>query len=113
VSGVLSDFDNFLLARDPPGIMPSRCLAQQVKVGFAAGTGIDNGRQVAGKIEGITLIVQSKTKRKFQSHFWFADELSVMPFLPVEDHAALLRHGIDKRFEVGGKPESIGYDAGK
>jgi hypothetical protein len=91
--------------------MPSWCLAQPVKVGFAAGAGIDDGGEVARIVEGIAVIVQAKTEGKFQSHFGFAGELSVVPFFPVEDHPSLFPDAIDKRFAVRGKPDGKSYDA--
>src|SRR6202035_621020 len=97
----------------PPGIMRSGYLAQQVKVGLATGARIDDGGKVAGIIEGIPGVIQTETERKLQSCFGLSDKLAILPFLTVEDHAALFGYSVNKGFEVGRKPEAVGDDPWK
>ena len=69
--------------------MRSGYLAQQVKVGLATGARIDDGGKVTGIIEGVPGVIQTETERKFQRCFGLPDKLAILPFLTVEDHAAL------------------------
>jgi len=58
-------------------------LAQKIKVGMTAGARIDDGRQVPGKIVGVTVVIQRKSEGDLQRDLRRPDEFSISPRLTV------------------------------
>ena len=88
-------------------------LAQKIQVGLPAGTRIDDGRKVAGKIVGVTLVIQGGRKRNLQRNLRRPDEFSICPELTVNRGFTARGDCIEERLAVVSKNCSRGENPGK
>src|SRR5580692_7875364 len=78
-------------------------LAQKIEVLVTAGTRIDDGGKVLGKIVGVTGVHQGKSKGDLQRDLGRPDGFTVSPRLTVNRHFTTRRNCIQERLAVASK----------
>ena len=79
-------------------------LTQKIEVGVTAGTRIDDGGKVAGKIVGVTAcVIQGKGKGNLQRELGCSDDFSVFPRLTVNRDLAAGCNCIQERLAIVSK----------
>jgi hypothetical protein len=88
-------------------------LALKIEVGVAARARIDDGRKVSGKIIGVALVIQRKSKGDLQRDLRRPDGVTVSPELTVYRDLTTGGNGIPEGLAVASKSRSRRYCAGK
>src|SRR5580704_619212 len=92
---------------------PDLFLAQNIEVGVTAGTRIDDGGKVSGKIVGVTGVHQGKSKGDLQRDLARPDGFTVSPSLTVNRHFTAGRNCIQERLAVASKSGIERYYTGE
>jgi hypothetical protein len=87
-------------------------LREEVEVVVAAGAGVDDGGEVAGDDEGVTLVVFAEGEGEFQGRDGGANRGAVAPGLAVDGGLAIGGEGVDEGFSVLCEIGDVGGDAG-
>src|SRR5580700_11944817 len=88
-------------------------LAQKIEVLVTAGTRIDDGGKVLGKIVGVTGVHQGKSKGDLQRDLGRPDGFTVSPSLTVNRHFTAGRNCIQERLAVASKSGIERYYTGE
>src|SRR5580658_628502 len=88
-------------------------LAQKIEVSVTAGTRIDDGGKVPGKIVGIAAITQGKSEGNLQRYLGCPDDFTVFPRLTVNRDFTARSNCIQERLAVASKKRRSCYHARK
>jgi hypothetical protein len=80
---------------------------------MTSGARIDDGGKVPGKIVGLTVVKQGKSKRDLQGNLGYPDEFSISPRLTVNRDFATGNNCIQERLAVESKYCAFGRYAAK